>query len=128
MSFYMFFISASIGNIRFFSKDINPINSSPEDQRIQVLNKVLQNTIEQMFIFIPLISFWILKYSNNENKHFAVIYGFLFILGRILFLIGYFIGFKMNYQTLRSFGMSMTYFSSLTIMLSIFRFQLQKIK
>ena len=75
---------------------------------IQTLNRVIQNTLEQGFVFFGLFSFWVLKFVNESNKDLAQAYAIIFITSRIIFLIGYPIQSYLQLVTLRVGGFCVT--------------------
>jgi len=101
------------GNLRFMG-NYNPVGNI-DPPTIQVMNRILQNSVEQILIFLPNLLYWTFKYSTEQNKQEVLVLGFLFLVGRVLFLIGYFVGTLLNWQTMRSLGMAMTYFPSLIL-------------
>ena len=111
---YFLLITAHIWNLRFTTGNINPVNNV-DPESIVCLNRVLQNTVEQTFVFLPSLAYWVLKLSTEDNKHEAVLFGFIFVCGRIIFLVGYYFGTLIGLQTLRSFGMGLTYFVSVIL-------------
>lgn len=56
---------------------------------ISTLNRVIQNTIEQSFIFFPLLAHYVLNISTEKDSKQAFIYVLLFLTGRAIFLLGY---------------------------------------
>jgi len=103
------------GQLRFHTA-INPVcNADPPI--VVLMNKVLNNSVEQVFIFLPNLTYWTFRYSTEENKHEVLIFGVLFVIGRLIFLIGYFIGTIIDLQTLRLFGFEITILNSFVLIL-----------
>jgi hypothetical protein len=78
--------------------NVNPLKSG-EPLWITMLNRAIQNTLEQSFVFLGLFSYWLL--NKSENSKLAVTYLAIFVIGRVIFVIGYmffwltgFIGFR----------------------------------
>ena len=94
-----------IGNKRFMSDQINPL-SSKDRHLIEVPQRVLQNTLEQFVLSFTLqlaASTWM----TSEQMKLIPIITMWFVLGRILFWVGYS---NPDYaRTKRSLGFSLTF-------------------
>jgi len=67
-----------------------------------LLNCNIQNSIEQMFIFLSLFSYWILTNSDTDQVLKFIVFGF--ILSRILYTIGCLMSYFTGIYVLRSCG------------------------
>lgn len=95
-----------IANMRFLNPDaINPLEPATNPQVI-VFSRILQNTLEQAFIFALLV-IAVASLPGNEIRLVPAALG-TFLLGRIAFAVGYAIHWKY-----RAPGMAMTYGSSI---------------
>jgi len=86
---------------------------------LKVLGKSLTNSIEQTLIYVPLLAHWILSHSGETNKQEAVLLTAIFLVGRVLFLLGYTLGSAIGLPTLRSAGFAMTVGPSVLLVLRI---------
>jgi hypothetical protein len=66
----------------------NPLEKD-DPLSIKVLNRVLNNTIEQLYIFSPALCYWTIRYCKENDKHLVLIHGLIWFIGRVLFLLGY---------------------------------------
>ena len=91
-----------VADSRFSSKAIDPVHGSSEHLLI-VDTKILQNTLEQVVLNVPVQ--WILTTYLSASAMPRVIPSLvtIFVLGRILFYIGYH-----KHPMKRSYGMAMT--------------------
>jgi len=71
---------------------------------IAVLNRVIANTIEQSFVFIPFFSFWVLTKLDEAHKFQAVSVLTLFVAGRAVFFVGYLVQWLTNIFPMRAAG------------------------
>jgi hypothetical protein len=86
----------------------NPLVND-EKPFVKFLNRVLSNSVEQFVIFIPVLCFWTLKYCKEDQKHLVLLHGLIWIVGRILFLLGYSLSqFNLDLAVCRSFGLFTT--------------------
>lgn len=86
---------AKVAMMRFLGYAKNPLG---EDELIQNDKNFLQNTMEQLFIFL-LTAAALMTYLDGEEMRLIPLYSFVFVLGRILYRIGY--------PTHRAFGFAM---------------------
>lgn len=82
----------------------NPLGD--QEARIQKDKNFLQNTLEQLAVFV-LVTLALTSYLKGEEIRLIPLYSFNFTLGRILYRIGY-----PNY---RSWGFAMTHFSNVFV-------------
>lgn len=68
--------------------NVNPLKSG-EPLWITMLNRCIQNTLEQSFVFLGLFFYYILNVSTEETKNLALTYLLIFVAGRIIFVVGY---------------------------------------
>ena len=111
---YLLFCVLSCGALRGVLGYYNPVGIV-DPPSIDVFNKVLTNTKEQTLIFLPNLIYWTFKNSNENNKDDVLMFGSLFLFGRLLFLAGYFIGTLKGLQTLRLTGFVMTIAASVAV-------------
>jgi uncharacterized MAPEG superfamily protein len=110
LSFFLFTLSVVVMGLRIFTGKSTPaINNDPVI--ISTLNRVITNTIEQSVIFAGLFA------SLLFTSSFAKVGGerlltlaSLFIVGRILFTIGYLLGWYTNISSFRAFGFCVNLF------------------
>ncbi|ESN95035.1 hypothetical protein HELRODRAFT_179894 [Helobdella robusta] len=108
-----------IGDTRRKSNQVNPL-SSKDLHKIDVAVRVLQNTLEQFVIniFLQLIS---VTWFGSDEMKLIPICAFWFLLGRILFWIGY--NDPSDSRTKRAYGFALTFFPSVVLaMFCIFMF------
>lgn len=74
---------------------------------INTFNRVIQNTIEQSFIFFPLFSHYVLTVSTEKDSKTAFLYVLVFIVGRLIFLGGYLFNLITKIVGLRVSGFAM---------------------
>lgn len=86
-------------------------------------NSILRNTLEQSLMFLGFYFYWLHiqtgKYpskSDNRKAKEAILYPLLFLVGRVLFAIGYFIGVKVHIQQLRAVGILLNIFGLLCLL------------
>ena len=98
----LLFSFKQVADSRFSSKAINPLQGSGEHLLI-LESKILQNTLEQVVLNVP--GQWILTTYLSASAIPRVIPSLvtIFVLGRVLFYIGYH-----RDPMQRSYGMSMT--------------------
>lgn len=84
------------------------------------------NSVEQGIIFFPLFAYFTLYHSDEERKMINLMIGLKFILGRILFALGY-LAINFGYSTFRAAGFALTYYSSILSLLFIYDIDLPKI-
>lgn len=98
-------VIAYIGNRRFMSEQINPL-AAKDKHLIEIPQRVLQNTLEQFVLSFTLqlaASTWM----TSEQMKLIPIIAMWFVLGRILFWVGYS---NPDYaRTNRSVGFSLTF-------------------
>jgi uncharacterized MAPEG superfamily protein len=85
----------------------NPVAETDHNITI-TLNRILSNSVEQTIVFLPLLMNFILNRATSENIQLGLNLTFIWILGRILFLIGYVLGVVINLSTMRSGGFALT--------------------
>ncbi len=111
MSWYSLYL-LSLVQITTFARlftQKSPLRLKKENERvdfIDVMNRVISNSIEQALIFLPLLCYWTITYSNEENKVQVIAFGALYVIARILFFLGYIFGWMIQLPTLRALGFS----------------------
>jgi len=86
----------------------------------------MYNTIEQSLIFFPSYNYLLFYSGQNLQKEIILMIGALFILGRIVFLLGYeFIHLKLPF--LRGLGFAMSLSSSIISIAYCFNFDIVKL-
>lgn len=97
---------------------VNPL-AKGEPLWITMLNRCIQNTLEQSFVFLGLFLYWILKISTEESKDLAITYLLLFVTGRIIFVVGYIIFWLTGLFGFRAAGFLITLFSQILLISTI---------
>ncbi len=71
---------------------LNKANPQAEQDPIIIatINRVIQHTVEQSFIFFPLFAHFVLTSKDTETKD-AVNYALCYLVGRVIYFIGYMI-------------------------------------
>ena len=95
------FAISKVATMRFLGYAKNPFGG--QEKLIQKDKNFLQNTLEQLAVNV-LTTGALMTYLEGEEMRVIPIYSFLFFVGRILYRIGY--------PDHRTFGFSMTIFSS----------------
>lgn len=108
--FVLCWLAAAIGNVarlRFFSaEDITDSDSGNATAEVERAKAVLQNTLEQVVLAVPIhVSLAVLVASSVP---LIVALAALFVIGRLLFWIGYARGPKA-----RAFGFALTFYPNL---------------
>ena len=107
VGFFLILIS-HIGNTRFTSAQANPLEEKDKD-KVEVHVRVLQNTLEQ-FVISFVLQLATATWINSSQMMIIPIIAMLFVVGRVLFWIGYLdpsFG-----RTNRSYGLPLTQFPS----------------
>lgn len=112
LAFMVFALTAHIGNLRFLSPvGINPLDVQG-DPKIAIYSRILQNTLEQSFVFSLLAL--VAAIANNGAVGFVPVATVTFVIGRILFTIGYLHGWQY-----RAPGMAMTFASNIALLIVV---------
>ena len=94
------FAIVKVAMMRFLGYAKNPLG---KDELIQKDKNFLQNTLEQLAVFL-LTAGALMTYLEGEELRLIPLYSFAFVLGRILYRVGY--------PKHRTFGFTMTLFPS----------------
>ena len=94
-----------VGSGRRTSKAVNPL--AGQDHLIQLQKNFLSNTLEQFLVFMVCTLVLITFLNTPEEMRLVPLYTTTFIVGRILFRIGYGISWKY-----RGCGMAINFFST----------------
>jgi hypothetical protein len=78
-----------VSNQRFFTSGIDPI-AGADDRTLRVLRWILGNTLEQAFLFVIAVTAFAAVAPQEWLKAVPVA-ALLFVLGRVLFAVGYLI-------------------------------------
>ena len=109
----------SVIGARVATSAINPLKDN-NNQLVTLFNKILSNSIEQTIIFIPLLANFIINDSNSDdNLKQAVVLAIIWIIGRILFSLAYYLGYMVDFTQLRGFGFFPTIFPSVILSLRL---------
>ena len=100
LALVQFFFIARVGNIRFSSRAANPLSGN--EHLVQLQKNISNNTLEQLVMFAMGILSLSTLLATQQELRFVPILCSLFVVGRVLFAIGYSI--QPRY---RSTGMSM---------------------
>ena len=99
-----------ISMTRMFSQNQKEmVFAEKEGVEKRLLNRILGNTLEQSFIFIPSIIYYLLQQETATNLTKIKAICFVFIIGRVLFAIGYYIGFLNRFIIIRIPGFFITF-------------------
>jgi hypothetical protein len=111
------FLIISIGRLaqhRFFNADdIDGSGLTEGSQQARILQSLIQNTLEQLIIATPIYFAW----CTLAPAHWLSVIPLcsaLFLLGRILFAVGY-----KNGASARSFGFALTFYSTIVLFLTL---------
>ena len=108
----VFAIIAHIGNLRFLSPvGINPLDPQG-DPKIAVYSRILQNTLEQSFVFCMLSG--AAATASDGSIGIVSVATVTFVIGRILFAVGYLHGWQY-----RAPGMAMTFASNIALFIVV---------
>jgi uncharacterized membrane protein YecN with MAPEG domain len=76
---------------------------------VKLLNRILSNTVEQFAIFLPVLCYWTLCYCKEDQKYLVLLYGLIWVGGRVLFFLGYCMFLvKPKLSSCRAYGLSFT--------------------
>nr|AGE89257.1 ribosomal protein L11 [Cryptocaryon irritans] len=118
----IYFMLLVILNIRqrIIGKEYNPLQiEKPKSIQLVAINNIIQNSIESLFIFLPLYLKWSLKQQESRN---ILAMGYLYLIARILFAIGYYSGtFKLKYARQRRFGFALSFHICILLILDFFQ-------
>ena len=105
---------------RYITLSPNPLVRQ-DPPMILFFNRVLLNTLEQFAIFFPILAYWTLKFSTEANKHEVLIFGMIWIISRVIYLIGYGFNFiSTRLSTFRVFGFQTGLLVAVVLALRIF--------
>ena len=104
---FLMFSILRVGSKRGSTPAMNPL--AGKEEYVQVEKNILSNTMEQLLSFLLLV-LALTTYLEPMEMRIIPLYSLAFIVGRVLFIIGYTIG-----PQYRSVGMSVNFFSSLFI-------------
>ncbi len=112
----------SVIGARVISKAPNPLKDQ-QNETVLIFNRILSNTVEQSLVFLPLLANWIINSSNNAaDIKQGITLAIIWIAGRVLFSITYFLGFLVDFSVLRVFGFVPTLLPSVILALRFFGF------
>lgn len=106
-----------VGNSRFFSKAIDPLRHA-EDQTLEVNNRVVDNTLQQHFVFL-IGTLALSTFLDPVNIKLIAALTVVFILARIAFWVGYRI-----HPLYRAPGMAATAYMNVGILLAVLYFMI----
>ena len=125
LALYLGFTTVLVMFNRIFFSQSALKRDNTDNILITALNRVIQNTIEQSFIFLTVLSIWVFKFANTtDNYAFGITFITLFLLGRGLFLIGYIIQAATGIFLLRSTGITINLFTTFVFIAPFFNFDL----
>lgn len=75
-----------------------------DNNYINACNRILKNTIEQSFIFFGIFSFWVFKVSGEQHSSEAVLLVTAFLVGRLIYYIGYLFSLISGIVAVRAIG------------------------
>jgi len=84
---------------------LNKANPQAEQDPIIIstINRVIQHTVEQSFIFFPLFAHFVLTSKDTETTD-AVNYALCYLVGRIIYFVGYLINLVIKIFGFRAMG------------------------
>lgn len=93
---------------------VDPVRDS-KTMVIDMFNRIIKNTIEQILIFYPLY-FYLELQSESTDKKFYVLILLLFLFGRAIFLFGYIFSYFTKIIFIRNVGSFLNYELSLILL------------
>ena len=118
-AYFLFAIVLSIVMLRAFYFRPNP-QAETDPILIVTLNRVIQNTIEQSFVFFGILSSYVLNFCPYENKEFLVLLVVSFYAARVVFLIGSLFNLLTKVFALRMSGIIVNVMINLILISKIF--------
>lgn len=109
--------AASIAFIRIFTNKIVPYRGD-ENYIVSCLNRIISNTSEQLIVFCSLL--YVVNQLEIGGEGINIQLVRFFMLGRMLFSLGYLIGELAQIPYLRSVGFVCTIMPSIKMLLLIF--------
>ena len=107
-------------NTRIFTGKSDPVRRLDEGV-IKCLNRVLQNTLEQTFIFLTGLIYYVAHQKNKQTLPAIYSLGIAFVLGRVLFTAGYLLStINPKFPMMRTAGFTISVFVNLTLILENF--------
>jgi uncharacterized MAPEG superfamily protein len=103
LSCYLFITSALVMMMRILTGAGSPATAE-DPVSIRTLNRIILNTVEQSIIFVGLYLPLFLSTETKISSQRILSLASLFIVGRILFALGYLIGSLTKISSFRSFG------------------------
>lgn len=114
VSIFVFILSILISLLRLITFSFSPF-AEKDNKLIEILNKIIQNTIEQSLIFFSLYSYWFILKTTIPSLDIFVYLIALFLIGRIIFFFGMFINYLIYVPFFRSFSIGMNMFTVIFI-------------
>ena len=109
---FLFFSILDVASIRGSSAAANPLSGN--EHLLQVQKNCLMNTVEQTLVFL-MTALTLTSFLEASEMKILPLYAILWLLGRVLFRIGYGVN-----QKWRGFGMLTNVFSSAAIFVVLF--------
>ena len=107
--------SLTIASSRFFTNKLEPyIKEDPP--YISLLNRILRNNVEQTVPFLLGYLYFLVNKSTHDDFEVAYLLGFLFVLYRVLFCIGYIATLYMNTSLVRGIGFTVSIFVNMLLL------------
>jgi uncharacterized MAPEG superfamily protein len=91
---------------------------------IRTLNRIIQNTLEQSVIFVGLYLPYLLDIGTKAGSIRLLALISLFIVGRLIFAIGYILGACTNISSFRSLGFSINLIVNMLLASNYFKLNL----
>ena len=123
LSIFLFFVVCFTIFGRFISFSIPYINDV-ESCIVNGANKVIQNTLEQTFIFLVLFAYWVLKKADDSNLNLSYSLIIYFVFLRIVLFVNIFLEEFFNLKLLKVFVYSGTLACNLIVVVLLSGYKL----
>lgn len=105
--------------LRLLTLKSNP-QADPDNVLIIALNKIIQNTMEQLIVFGCFLCYWVFSVSNENNKNEATLFALAFLVGRVYFIVGMFFLLISGTAVIRGMGATMNLLVCLLLLAKCF--------
>lgn len=103
---------------RMFLNYVNPVTQK-DNRFIDALNQAIQNSIEQIIIFLSFFIYELFVVQKSTNLVYLYAIGFTFVIARIIFSVLYAFGSVSGLVLTRVFGFSMNIAIQISLFLDI---------
>ena len=87
---------------------------------MQAILRVIQNTYEQLMLFLPTYTYAVLKTEDTGMLNTLYYLAFIWIIARFLYFGGYFIGSTFNFTYLRTYGYGLNLSIAVFLLINVF--------